>query len=141
MARVLWPLISMATRSGTPARTMLRTAVRRRSWKSLAGILRSVPSASVMTWNNPALIQALAQARDFRREGQRTRRARQRERAADDFEFPVDGGRGGPVALPLLHVAHQHIVRDGERPIAHEGSRQPLHPRLNLRQRFQRVGF
>jgi len=34
IARVQWPLTCMATRSGTPARTMFRTAVRRRSWKS-----------------------------------------------------------------------------------------------------------
>ena len=30
--RVWWPLISMATRSWMPARFMLRTALRRRSW-------------------------------------------------------------------------------------------------------------
>ena len=33
-ARVRCPEISIAMRSGTPARTMLRIAVRRRSWKS-----------------------------------------------------------------------------------------------------------
>ena len=31
--RVLCPLIVIATRSGMPLRTMLRTAVRRQSWK------------------------------------------------------------------------------------------------------------
>jgi hypothetical protein len=31
MARVLWPLIAMAVFSGIPARTMLRTAVLRKS--------------------------------------------------------------------------------------------------------------
>jgi hypothetical protein len=34
IARVRWPEISIATRSGTPARIMLRMAVRRRSWKA-----------------------------------------------------------------------------------------------------------
>jgi len=35
--RVLWPLNFIATRSGTPARTMLRIAVRRKSCGMLAG--------------------------------------------------------------------------------------------------------
>src|ERR1017187_7552857 len=51
MERVRWPLICMATCSDTPARTMLRTAVRRRSWNS-------IPSS-------PAAVQTVAQA--FRR--------------------------------------------------------------------------
>src|SRR5216683_6043739 len=37
MLRVRWPLTAIATRSGTPARTMFRAAVRRRSWNSLSG--------------------------------------------------------------------------------------------------------
>lgn len=37
MDRVRWPLISVATRSWMPARFMLRTADRRRSWKSSPG--------------------------------------------------------------------------------------------------------
>src|SRR6266446_3961753 len=32
MLRVRWPVTAMATRSGTPVRTMFRAAVRRRSW-------------------------------------------------------------------------------------------------------------
>src|SRR5713101_3142447 len=48
MERVRWPVIAMATRSGTPARTMFRAAVRRRSWNSLSG--------------TPAAWQAIAQA-------------------------------------------------------------------------------
>lgn len=39
--RVLWPVICMATRSGMPARTRLRTAVRLRSW----GIRPGQPAA------------------------------------------------------------------------------------------------
>jgi len=33
MLRVLWPEIDIATGSGTPSRTISRTALRRRSWK------------------------------------------------------------------------------------------------------------
>src|SRR5262245_24994840 len=35
--RVLWPVIIIATRSGTPRRTRLRAGVRRKSWRSLSG--------------------------------------------------------------------------------------------------------
>src|SRR6267143_5983763 len=48
MERVRWPVTAIATRSGTPARTILRAAVRRRSWNSLSG--------------TPATSQAVAQA-------------------------------------------------------------------------------
>src|SRR2546425_10936723 len=37
MLRVRWPVTAIATRSGTPARTMFRAAARRRSWNSLSG--------------------------------------------------------------------------------------------------------
>ena len=37
MARVLWPVRSMATRSGTLARIRLRAAVRRQSWRKRVG--------------------------------------------------------------------------------------------------------
>jgi hypothetical protein len=47
-ARVLRPVIVMATRSGTPAFTRLRTAVRRQSWRSTPG--------------TPAFVQAVAHA-------------------------------------------------------------------------------
>jgi hypothetical protein len=49
IAAVRWPLILMAIDCGTPARTMLRTADRRRSWKSTPG--------------TPALRHAVAQER------------------------------------------------------------------------------
>src|SRR6266849_8020827 len=64
MLRVTWPVTAMATRSGTPARTMLRAAVRRRSWNSLSGtpaareavaqaFLKS-PTGSPSRWNTSA---------------------------------------------------------------------------------------
>ncbi len=43
--RVRWPEISIATRSGTPARTIFLTPVRRRSWKSFSGTLCSIPTS------------------------------------------------------------------------------------------------
>jgi hypothetical protein len=40
---VRWPEIAMATDCGTPARTMSRTAVRRRSWKIRSGTFAQPP--------------------------------------------------------------------------------------------------
>ena len=44
-ARVLWPVSCIATRSGTPARTRLRTAVRRRS----CGIRPGIPPPAALS--------------------------------------------------------------------------------------------
>jgi hypothetical protein len=48
MARVSWPDIAIATRSGTPARTMFLTAVRRKSWNSFPLRLAALQAASQM---------------------------------------------------------------------------------------------
>lgn len=52
-ALVRWPLIFIATFSGTPARTMLRTAVRRKSWKSLCPIPAAVQAVAHDFLNSP----------------------------------------------------------------------------------------
>ena len=59
MARVLWPVRSMATRSGTLARIRLRAAVRRQSWRKRVG--------------TPAAWQAVRQAVRQRRTGMPSR--------------------------------------------------------------------
>src|SRR2546422_69976 len=53
MLRFRWPVTAMATRSGTPARTMFRAAVRRKSWNGLPetpfGVLTPVAAAVVFS--------------------------------------------------------------------------------------------
>src|SRR5262249_1296052 len=73
MLRVRWPDTAMATRSGTPARTMFRTAERRRSWKSRSGrpaalhadrhALRKSPSGPPSRWKTSRQSRRRAAAR------------------------------------------------------------------------------
>jgi hypothetical protein len=49
-------------RWGTPARTMLRTADRRRSWNNFVGTLATVSASTGTALKNPAAITALTQA-------------------------------------------------------------------------------
>lgn len=57
--RVRWPEISIATRSGVPALTMFRIAVRRKSWKNLPGTPAYGRRSPTLRGNRPGVLPAL----------------------------------------------------------------------------------
>jgi hypothetical protein len=97
MARVRWPLIRMATSSGTPARMRLRTAVRRRSWKCRRG--------------TPALAQAVSDNLSIRQMGFPLRWWKDQAGHLN----PAQQGREQPGCLTTLDDVQQ-LTLDGDEP-------------------------